>query len=174
MSNQILNNEYKYHKTHVFEWVANYIDKDHTEKQLYQFDESSEYYSREDFIIPFVPVVMKILNKERRLTSFHLIPRGQKLTLQTLPRFTVDLTDGTFQVNGQVFKFLPKDVQLSNYRLVWYFSPVKLGAGNGKILHEYIRLYKLGLQANDQEGKNYQKVMIWNAEDQSISIQDHR
>lgn len=166
------------HKLHIFEWVAHYIDdKDNTDKLLYQFDESSEYYDRENFLVPFVPVVMNILNKEKRLKSFHLIPRGQQLTPQTLPRYTVDLTDGTFHVNGQMFRFFPKRVLLDNYRLIYYFSTVKVGAGTMKeenVLYEFMRLYKLGLQANDNEGKNYQKIMIWNAEDESITIQDRK
>jgi len=162
------------HKLHIFQWVANYLDTDDTEKQLYQFDESSEYYDKENDIVPFVPVVMKILNKEGRLRSFHLIPRGQTLTPQTFPRFTVDLTDGTFHVNGQLFKFLPK-IELTNYRLIHFFAVAKMGVmGSNEVLHEFVREYKLGLQANDKEGKNYQKVMIWNAEDESITIQDRR
>jgi len=124
--------------------------------------------------VPFVPVVMNILNKEGRLRSFHLIPRGRKLDVQTMPRFTVDLTDGSFHVNGQMFKYLPNNIQLDNYRLIYYFSPVKVAKAGGEIIREYIRLYKLGLQANDHEGKNYQKIMIWNAEDEAITIQDHK
>jgi len=176
MSNKQENNEFLHHKTHIFEWVANYFDEEtNTEKQLYQFDESSEYYDKKVFIVPFVRVVMNILNKEGRLRSFHMIPRGHKLTPQTMPRYTVDLTDGSFHVNGQMFKYLPTDVQLSNYRLIWFFANVKVGAINtNEVLHEYIRLYKLGLQANDEDGKNYQKVMIWNAEDEAITIQDQR
>ncbi len=166
------------HKLHIFEWVAHYIDdKDNIDKLLYQFDESSEYYDSKNFIVPFVPVVMNILNKEKRLRSFHLIPRGQQLTPQTLPRYTVDLTDGSFHVNGQMFKFFPRKVQLDNYRLIYFFAPVKVGAGDIKeenILYEFMRLYKLGLQANDKDGKNYQKIMIWNAEDEAISIQNNK
>lgn len=162
------------HKLHIFQWVANYLDKNNTEKQLYQFDESSEYYDKKDFIVPFVKVVMNILNKEGRLRSFHLIPRGQSLSTQTFPRYTVDLTDGSFHVNGQMFKFLPK-INLINFRLIYFFAVAKVGVmGSNKVLHEYIREYKLGLQANDTEGKNYQKIMIWNAEDESITIQDQR
>lgn len=165
------------HKLHIFEWVAHYIDKDNTNKLLYQFDESSEYYNKTDQIVPFVPVVMNILNKEKRLKSFHLIPRGQKLTPSALPRYTVDLTDGSFQINGQMLKVFPKKVQLDNYRLIYFFAPVKVGAGAIKeenVLYEFMRLYKLGLQANDQNGKNYQKIMVWNAEDESITIQDKK
>jgi len=165
------------HKLHIFEWVAHYIDdKTKTDKLLYQFDESSEYYDKTSKIVPFVPVVMNILNKEQRLKSFHLIPRGQELTPEALPRFTVDLTDGSFQLNGQMIKVFPR-VQLNNYRLIYYFAPVKVGAGTiseENVLHEFIRLYKLGLQANDKDGKNYQKIMIWNAEDESITIQDKK
>jgi len=29
------------HKLHIFEWVADYIDKDNTQKILYQFDEET-------------------------------------------------------------------------------------------------------------------------------------
>lgn len=180
-----VNKLYNTHGQHVFEWVANYIDKDNiTEKILYQFDEDSEYYDKTTRIVPFVPIVMNILNKEGRLRAFHLIPRGQKLSPQTFPRYTVDLTDGSYHVNGQMFRYLPTDVQLFNYRLIYFFSPVKAFGfveENGEmvvdinhVVLEYIRLYKLGLQANDSEGKNYQKVMIWNAEEESISIQDQR
>lgn len=170
----------KPHKLHIFEWVADYIDKDNTQKVLYQFDKDSEYYDQKDEIIPFVKVVMNILNKEKRLRSFHLIPRGQTLNSQTFPRYTVDLTDGTYHVNGQMFKLLPKDVQLDNYRLIYWFAPVKVtgvledGTSDGIVIGEYIRLYKLGLQANDKEGKNYQKIMIWNAEDEAITIQEKK
>ncbi len=163
------------HKQHIFEWIAVYKDTNDTTKILNQFDEDSEYYSKENELVPFVPVVMNILNRENRLLSFHLVPRGKPLTLETVPRYTVDLEEGSFQVNGQLFKLLPKDIQLSNYRLIYYFSPVKVGAiGSDDVLHQYIRLYKLGLQANDEHGKNYQKIMIWNAEDEAITIHDRR
>jgi len=166
------------HKLHIFQWVAHYVDDEtKTDKLLYQFDEDSEYYDKTNRIVPFVPVVMNILNKEQRLKSFHLIPRGQELTPKALPRFTVDLVEGNFQINGQMLKLLPEKVQLDNYRLIYFFAPVKVGAGTiseENILYEFIRLYKLGLQANDKDGKNYQKVMIWNAEDESITIQDTR
>lgn len=165
------------HKLHIFQWVAHYTDKDGTDKLLYQFDETSEYYDKVNKLVRFKPIVLDMLNKEGRLKSFHLIPRGQELSQQSLPRYTVDLTDGTFHVNGQMFRLFPGGVELSNYRLIYFFATAKVGTGTIKesnVLYEFMREYKLGLQVNDADGKNYQKIMVWNAEDESITIQDNR
>lgn len=162
------------HKLHIFQWVAQYIDnKDNQEKLLYQFDENSEYYDKDNLIVPFKKVTIDIFNRENRLTAFHIIPRGKYLDKGTFPRFSVYLTDYTFHVNGQMFKFLPTNIKLINPRLIWFFSVVKVMNENVQI-NEYIRLYKLGLQVNDENGKNYQKIMIWNADDESITIHDNR
>ena len=160
--------------THIFQWVAIYHDNDTNRAELlYQFDERSEHYDKTFGLIPFVKVVLDILNKEGRLHSFHLIPNdGSFLETTTYPRFTVDLITGEFQLNGQVLKLFPIDISLFNFRLIHYFSPVRAVIDGEPFA--FIRLYKLGLQANDVDGKNYQKVMIWNSEDQSISIQDNR
>lgn len=170
----------KYHKEHIFEWIAIYKE-DNIEKILYQFDEDSEYYDKVNKQIPFVPIVMNILNREKRLLSFHLVPRGQTLSVETLPRYTVDLENFNFQINGQMLDLFKSKTQLYNPRLIWYFSPVKVYAMGddgepdlSKLVNCFIRLYKLGLQANDRHGKNYKKVMIWNREDEGITIHDKR
>ncbi len=168
-------------ETHIFEWVAIYKGKRNAETLLYQFDEDSEYYNKADGEIPFVPVVMNILNKEERLQSFHLIPKDQALSLETLPRFTVDLVENNSQINGQIVELLPANVEYHNTRLIYYFSSVVVYASGddgkpdlSKEIDRYVRLYKLGLQANDPDGNNYQGMMVWNIETEGIHIQEKR
>ncbi len=157
---------------HIFEWVAIYKEGN-AEKLLYQFDEDSEYYDKQWGHVPFVPIIMNKFNAEDRLLSFHLIPRGQKLSLETIPRYTVDLETGTYQINGQGVRLLPEK-ELGNIRLIYYFSPALVYGGDGKYKGKMIRLYKLGLQANDVNGKNYQGILRWNSEDDFITPQYKR
>jgi len=158
---------------HTLEWVAIYTEDD-TRKILYQFDESSEYYDKKNGLIPFVPIVMDILNKENRLFAFYMIIKGSSITdINNFPRYGVILEDGSFHINGQSIYLLPRNIELTNYRLIWYFSPAIIHRENGTV-DKMVRLYKLGLQANDINGKNYQKIMILNMENEIVTIQDNR
>jgi len=168
---------------HIFEWVANcYEIKDSQviEHMLYQYDEAHELYDKINGQIPLKTVLD--LNKEGRLQAFHLVPKGSKLDLNTLPRYTVDLSNMTFQINGQLLFPFGRSLAttLSNRRLIYYFTQVNIypdddgkpdfKAGAIKVM----RLYKLGLQGNDEEGKSHQKIMIWNREDEGMEIVDKR
>ncbi len=164
----------KYEQEHVFQWVAVYHNGDpEITHSLYQFDESSEYFVEEYQEIPmsnFKKVVLDGLEKEGRLHSLHLIPRGKLLEETTLPRYSV-YPNGDFEINGQLFiQFheATKNVKLKNHRLIFYFSPVvqyhdKDGAPDfDNPINTYIRKYVLGIQANDvKSGKNYSMMMEW-------------
>ena len=69
-------------------------------------------------------------------------------------KYTVDLSDGHFEVNGTCFMLHDYSIPLQNIRLVFYRQHDHTWPTN-----EHKIVYCLGWQANDENGKNVQHII---------------
>lgn len=72
--------------------------------------------------------------------------------------FLVDMSDGSFEVNGTSFYMHDRDLTLRDARLIFYRQHThKVNASCEELSHDIV--YCIGWQANDEKGNNIKRIM---------------
>jgi len=92
--------------------------------------------------------VQKYVNEGKVIKTF-LISDGHH-------SYMVDLTDGSFVVNGGIFKV--HEEALTNFRLIYFRQHTHhFNIDREELAHEIV--FRVGWQANDKDGNNVQRVL---------------
>jgi hypothetical protein len=94
--------------------------------------------------------VMQDIEKGKQVKTF-LLSDG-------VDAYSVDLTDGHFEVNGKPFFMHDSGMGLKNFRLIFYRQHTHQFNMQQQELSHFIN-YCIGWQTNDETGKNYKRIM---------------
>jgi len=87
-----------------------------------------------------------------RLVKFHLVGEGHK--------YTVDLTDGHFEIDGVPFVATEQNFYVTNPLRLVYFREVRKEFDQNMVeMRQYVNRYFIGWQTNDENGKNVQQTI---------------